>query len=278
MRRTAVAHRCIIQGARLCSRRGHQFARRLIFLGRDHQQERRVDQRDDPREVAFGIVGQRAVGRREDRQRGRVREQRITVGIGLGDCGGSQRSAPAAAVVDDEGLSDLLRHLIEDRAADQVDRAPGSHRYRNADRLARPCRRLSLSQRCVRTRHQQQSCEDGAPHGKAQFGVVVTSERHHHNAFSWGVVKLGCADESVEDAKPQLDAVPEIVGSRRTRARNGGATSRPSARPWRLWPCHAASSVMVNLRVSASRCRARGGHSPLPEARHHVVTALGVAD
>lgn len=134
------------------------------------------------------------MGRREDRQRGRVGEQRIAIGIGLGDRGRSQCSSPAAAVVDDEGLSDLLRHLVEDRAADQIDRAPGGHRYGNADRLARPCERLCLTQRGMCTRHQQQSCEEGAPHTNALFEVVkLAGTARLQCVFGARGVKLGCA-------------------------------------------------------------------------------------
>ena len=45
-----------------------------------------------------------------------MREQRVAVGFGLGDRGRRERPAAAAAVVDDEGLTDLLRHLVVDGA------------------------------------------------------------------------------------------------------------------------------------------------------------------
>jgi hypothetical protein len=144
MRGPAVADGGIVQRAGPPFGGGDKLARGLVFLRRDHQQERRVDERHYAGEVALGVVGQRAMGRREDRERRRVGEQRIAVGIGLGHRRGGERASAAAAVVDEEGLADLLRDLVEYRAADEIDRAPGGDRYRDANRLARPWRGLRL--------------------------------------------------------------------------------------------------------------------------------------
>ena len=283
MRGAAVPDRCVVQGTRLRLCRSHQFARRLVFLGRDHQQERRVDERNDPREITLGIIGQRAVGRREDRQRGRVGEQRIAVRVGLGDRGRSQCSSPAAAIVDDEGLSDLLRHLVEDSPADQIDRAAGRHRYGNADRFARPGERLCLTQRGRCTRHQQQSCEERAPHTSALFEVVkLAGTARSQCVFGARGVKLGgktvlaetgalptqrrsvvagLANERLGSRRARSDALPQRRG--RSRHVSSGAST------------HVSPLVMTNLRATASPCRARHAHSPLPEPRYPCCNRAG---
>jgi hypothetical protein len=107
---------------------------------------------------------------------------------GLGDGGGRERAASAAAIVDDEGLADLLRHLIEHRVADEIDGAAGGDRHRDADRLARPSLCLCLcldNARCGQ--EERQSGEEGAAHGQAQLGVVSPGGpriRDKHNAYS----------------------------------------------------------------------------------------------
>lgn len=290
MRGAAVPDRCVVQGTRLRLCRSHQFARRLVFLGRDHQQERRVDERNDPREVTLGIIGQRAVGRREDRQRGRVGEQRIAVRVGLGDRGRSQCSSPAAAIVDDEGLSDLLRHLVEDSPADQIDRAAGRHRYGNADRFARPCQRLCLTQRGMCTRHQQQSCEERAPHTSALFEVVkLAGTARSQCVFGARGVKLGGERYWQEPGRCRRSTVPSWPGWRtnalaraalardnplaRVLRRIGGRS--PAARPFRSRHTHVSPLVMTNLRATASPCRARHAHSPLPEPHYPCCNRAG---
>ena len=101
----------------------------LIALGRrDHEHGRRLAERDHRREIVEGVVGQALVERERRTERRRVHQQRVAVRRRLADRGDADGSAGARPVLDHDRLVDLLRHLLEHDAADDVVGGAGGER------------------------------------------------------------------------------------------------------------------------------------------------------
>jgi hypothetical protein len=133
--------------------------RRPAFRGRGDQHARLHAEHGNRNEVVDRIVGQRLVERGGGTLRGGQQQDGVTVGIGLGGRGGADRAAGAGAVLDHEGLADLLRHLIEHDARDGVGGVAGAHRADRHDHAVWP---ILLRLRGSGERH-----EDGAGRGGA---------------------------------------------------------------------------------------------------------------
>ena len=98
-----------------------------------HQRVRRVADHADRCEILARIVAGILVERGADRQRaGVAQQQRVAVGIALGDRLGADRAAGAGTVVDHDFLAEHVADLVGDGAAD--DRGAAAGRERNHQR------------------------------------------------------------------------------------------------------------------------------------------------
>ena len=92
-----------VNRARLCFGGGDQIAGGLEALRRRNDQDaRRTAKRDHGGKIPRRIVAEVRIKRRRDGVRVRVDEQGVAVGVRLGDEAGADRSACAAAVLDDD--------------------------------------------------------------------------------------------------------------------------------------------------------------------------------
>jgi hypothetical protein len=82
-----------------------------------------------------------------------LHHQRVAVGRGVGEQRGGDRPAGAAAVLDQEGLLQVARHLLGEQAGDDIDRAAGGERREQRDRLFGVARGGRLGSGCAG--HQQ---------------------------------------------------------------------------------------------------------------------------
>ena len=99
----------------------------------------------DRHEVLHGIVGKVLVEARVDRVRADgAAHDRVAVGRGLGDLGGTEPAARARLVLDDHGLAERDAQLLGDGAAHDVRAAACGERNDVADRLRRPRLRRRL--------------------------------------------------------------------------------------------------------------------------------------
>ena len=121
---------------------GRDFASAMNSLRRAHRQRRMHDEhadltreRRDADEILEHVVRQLLVEVRVRDVRGRLHHERVAVRRALRDEVGADRAGRAAAVVDHELLAELLGHLLEDDAPDDVVGAAGRENDDHAHRL-----------------------------------------------------------------------------------------------------------------------------------------------
>ena len=85
------------------------------------------------REVLFAVVGQFGIERRIGGVARKHHQQRVAVGFGLRDRAGSDGAAGAGAVVDDDGLTELLADVLADQPRQNVGDASGAGRHDHLD-------------------------------------------------------------------------------------------------------------------------------------------------
>ena len=125
---------------------------------RCRDQHARLDsEQDHRREIAQWIVRQGLVQHDVRAQRGRVQQDRVAVRVGLCHEGGADHPAAARPVLDHEGLAELLRHLVEHDASDDVVGIARGERAHHLDGTARP----RVRRGCRRAGREN---EDGAAH------------------------------------------------------------------------------------------------------------------
>jgi hypothetical protein len=101
--------------------------RRQIRVDRHDQRQR--GKQNDRRKILDRIEGQSGVEMRADAmRRNRVEEERIAVGVRLGDRRGGDDAAGAAPVADDDRSSQRGAELGADDAGDEVGGDAGRHR------------------------------------------------------------------------------------------------------------------------------------------------------
>ena len=138
MGRVAASARAVGERARLCLCGRDEILDRLVALGRlDHHHQRNVRERADGGQIGLHVEGEVGHRRRHHRERGARDQERVAVGIGLRDRAGADRLRCARAVLDHDGLADLLGDLLEHQPRDDVDGAAGRERHDHADRLPR---------------------------------------------------------------------------------------------------------------------------------------------
>jgi hypothetical protein len=103
-------------------------------LGIDRHDQRQLGEQNDRRKILDWIVGQRRVEIGADAvRRNRVEEERIAVGVRLGDRRGGDDAAGAAAVADDDRCTQRGAELGADDAGHEVGGAAGRHRDHQLD-------------------------------------------------------------------------------------------------------------------------------------------------
>ncbi len=118
-----------------------QVAQRPEFrIGRYHDQERRGPDLADRGQIFCQIERQLPAGSRVGGHRGRRKEQRVTVGKGLGDRLGGHGPARAGPVIDDDLLAKPGGQPGADRARDHVAAAPWREGNEQPDGTVRPGR------------------------------------------------------------------------------------------------------------------------------------------
>ena len=98
---------------------------------------RHVGDQPDAGEVLGRIVGELAVERGAGRLADMVQQQRVAVGVGLGDPAGAERAAGAADILDDHLLAQRPRHRLGDQTGHGVGRAAGGEGHDDGDRAGR---------------------------------------------------------------------------------------------------------------------------------------------
>ena len=106
-------------------------------LGRHHQHLGDLGDQRHRREIAQRIVRHALNVRRYRYRARRGEEQRIAVGVGLGDVVGADGAGGAGPVLDIDALAERRRHLVGDQAADEIGRSPGREGDHDADRPGR---------------------------------------------------------------------------------------------------------------------------------------------
>ena len=94
-----------------------------------------LGQRADRGEIFGHVERQVGIGRGHHDVRGGMHQHGVAVRIGLRDLRHAERGAGAAAVLDHEGLADLLADLLEHGAGGDVGCAAGGERHDDLDRL-----------------------------------------------------------------------------------------------------------------------------------------------
>ena len=124
-------------------RQRDQFGDRTRRHRRMHQHDiaARCDQ-SDRREILARVVADIGIERRVDRERARGDQERVAVGLGLGDLARRDGAAGAAAVLDHDGLAEARAHPLGDDARDHVVAAAGRVGHDQRDRTGRIVRRL----------------------------------------------------------------------------------------------------------------------------------------
>ena len=117
---------------------GHELGNGADRQGRVHHQGRDQFGGDrDRRKVLERIVGRLCRDQRgDDELARRSGEQRVAVGLGLGDRGGGDQPAAAPLVLDDDVAEPLLRRFGPQPCHD-IDNAAGRSRHHQPDRLPR---------------------------------------------------------------------------------------------------------------------------------------------
>jgi hypothetical protein len=122
------------------------------------QHHRHGSNQADGREILARVVTGVGIETWIDRHRAGVTEQeRVAVGLGLGDRPGAERAAGAAAVVDHDVLLERDRKLFRNDASDRIDAAARRERHDKRDGPRRPAlRRCGRRQRRERGRARSQ--------------------------------------------------------------------------------------------------------------------------
>jgi hypothetical protein len=122
-----------------------EFGERLRRYRRiDQHHHRHADDAGDRRDVADEIEVQFFVERGVDRVRDRCQQQRVSVGSGVHDRLGADIAAGAGAVLDHEGLPEMVGQPLADQARGDVDATPGGE---TGDDFRRPCRIIERGRR-----------------------------------------------------------------------------------------------------------------------------------
>ncbi len=149
----AVARRGVARLAFLGLQLGDQLGQRARLLGRDQQHHRHEAGQRHQLEILQRIVGKLVVERDVDAvRRGGAEQQRVTVGLRLGDLLGADRAAGAALVLDHDLLAELFRQRHRQDAREDVGRAARRERHDELHRLVR----VLLRQRGRARQHQRQ--------------------------------------------------------------------------------------------------------------------------
>ena len=149
-----------VQRARVSLGGGHQLGDgRPAFRRCGDQHARLQAEQRDRNEIVQRVVGQTLVQGDGRALRGRQQQDGVAVRIGLGGRGGSDRPSGASAVLDHEGLADLLRHLIEHDARNGIGGVACAHRADGHDRAVGPI---------LRQRGRREGNKNGARHGAAR--------------------------------------------------------------------------------------------------------------
>ena len=134
------------------------------FRRRHHEHGRRLAERDDGREVVERVVGQVLVERISGTERGGMHQDGVTVRLCLGDRADAERAAGARPVLDHDRLVDLLRHLFEHDAADDVVGGTGGERH---DRLHGALGPALRQHHALSAEHQRESRERACAQARA---------------------------------------------------------------------------------------------------------------
>jgi len=103
-------------------------------IGAHEQHVRGIDELADRHEILERIIGQIAVERGIDRDRGRGEQERVAVGRGARRDRHAGIAAAAAAVVDDDGLAEGFLERHRDDARDDIGRPARRERHDQGDR------------------------------------------------------------------------------------------------------------------------------------------------
>ena len=131
VRSAAVAARAVVELAGMLAgvvdQLGHRV-RRHRWVHHEHVGQPR--HHADGREVGDRVVGELRIERRIEGQRADMAEQqRVPVGVGLGDGGAGDRSRQPRPVVDHHRLAEAVRHLLADDPAEEIGRSAGRERH-----------------------------------------------------------------------------------------------------------------------------------------------------
>ena len=145
----------------------------IVFAlgGGDHGHVRNRPEGNDGGKVARRIIGHIRIGGGRGRVGGGVDQDRVAVGVRLGDHGGADRAAGAAAVLHHDRLTQLARERIEHDASDDVEGTAGRERNHRPDGLGRPILRP-----CESGQRRHRECGPG----KVQ---ELAARRHIHSSL-----------------------------------------------------------------------------------------------
>jgi hypothetical protein len=135
MRRAAVARRGKRQlagiGLGMVDDLLHRFHR---MFGVDRHDQRQLGDEDDRRKILHRVIRQAHVEVRPDTVGGDgIEQQRVAVGLRLGDVVRGDGAGCAAAVADDDRLAECIGKLAANEAGDEIGRATGRHRHHQRD-------------------------------------------------------------------------------------------------------------------------------------------------
>jgi hypothetical protein len=99
-------------------------------------------------------------------RRGVAEQERVAVGVGCCHRLGADRAAPAAAIVDDDGLPERRRHAVGDEPRQHVGRPAGPGRHDHLDHLGRIGLRLRGSAGVEHRAQAQQADESDSRHSR----------------------------------------------------------------------------------------------------------------
>ena len=151
----------VVDRAGIFARVVHEIGERLVALLRiDRHHHRHVAERDHAGEIGEHVERQLRARRRRDGVGRGIGQDGVAVGLGLRHRRHADGVAGARAVLDDERLAELRRHLLEHRARHDVGRGAGGERDDHADR------RASAS-----------SCADAGVSAAATYRTAMASSR-----------------------------------------------------------------------------------------------------
>ncbi len=149
---------------------GHRVERQRRI---DHQDDRALGIRRDRRKAFQRVVARVLVDQRRDHlAAGAAHQQRVAVGIAVGDVAGAERVAGAAAVLDEELLAQGRAEIVGHDPGDEIDGPRGN---RGHDDLHRPVRIGLRAQRQRAAKEQQR--RGGRAQPRAPRSWLVEPER-----------------------------------------------------------------------------------------------------